>query len=127
MNNNDLMNMLMGALSNPDTKDKISGLMSSLSDNSKESGESKQADIEPTPPQTSTEKLPAPKSSFDFMNADTISTLKSMLDNFNRTDDRRIVLLNSIKPYMKSGRERNIDMAVKFIQFINFASGFKNK
>lgn len=122
MSNNDLMNMLMGALSSPDTRDKLSGLMSSLSGNSEETEKN-----EPPPPPAEAVNLPAPKSSFDFMNPDTISTIKNMLDNFNRTDDRRIVLLNSIKPYMKSGRERNIDMAVRFIQFINFASGFKNK
>ena len=112
MDNNELFNTLMGALSNPDYKDKISGIFDSFSNEKEE-----------------TKPLPAPtynSSSQEFLNPDMIIKIKGMLDNFNRTDDTRIGLLSSIKPYMKSERAKNVDMAIKFIQLINFASGFNN-
>ena len=122
MNNNDLMGMLMNTLSNPDSKDKIMEIMSSLGSQQKNESEPER-ELSPAPP-----SLPAYNSntSNDFLNVEMISKIKSMLDNFNRTDDSRISLLTSIKPYMKSSRVKNIDMAIKFIQFINFASGFKD-
>ena len=114
MNNNELLNTLMGALQNPDYKDKISGIFDSFSGEKKEENASVSAP--PAPVNAS--------SSQDFLNPEMIVKIKSMLDNFNRTDDNRIGLLNSIKPYMKSGRVKNIDMEIRFIQLINFASGF---
>lgn len=106
------MNMLMGSLSDPETKDKLMGIVSQMgkSDEKSESEES---------PRLSTEN--------DFMNPLMIAKIKGLLDNFNRMDDNRIVLLNSIRPYMKSGRGKGIDTAIKFIQLMNFTSGFKKE
>ena len=116
MNNNELMNTLIGALSGSDSKDKLSEVLNMFSQKEKEEAKPQQPVI------TSSDS-----SSSDFLNPEMIVKIKGMLDNFNRTDDTRIGLLNSIKPYMKSTRVKNIDMAIKFIQFINFASGFKNR
>ena len=106
------MNMLMGSLSDPETKDKLMGIVSQMgkSDEKSESEES---------PRLPTEN--------DFMNPLMIAKIKGLLDNFNRMDDNRIVLLNSIRPYMKSGRGKGIDTAIKFIQLMNFTSGFKKE
>jgi len=49
--------------------------------------------------------------------------IKETLDRLNNTNDSRIGLLNSIRPFMRNGRERSIDTAIKFIQIMNFASG----
>ena len=108
----DLMNMLMGSLSDPETKDKLMGIVSQMgkSDEKSESDESPRLPLEN-----------------DFMNPLMIAKIKGLLDNFNRMDDNRIVLLNSIRPYMKSGRGKGIDTAIKFIQLMNFTSGFKKE
>ena len=108
----DLMNMLMGSLSDPDTKDKLMGIMSQIGKNEEKNNNE--------------ESSPLPQGN-DFMNPLMIARIKGLLDNFNRMDDNRIVLLNSIRPYMKSGRGKGIDTAIKFIQLMNFTSGFKKE
>ena len=45
------------------------------------------------------------------------------MERLNRKDDYRIGLLNSIKPFMKNGREKSIDTAINFIRIINLATG----
>ena len=118
MNNGDLMNMLMGALKSPGASEKLKDMMSFIGNSSESSSDSDN---------TYEENSVIPQLKENLQNeADTISMIKNMLDNFNRTDDNRIVLLNSIKPYMKPGRGKNIDTAVKFIQLLNFAKGFGN-
>ena len=106
------MNMLMGSLSDPDTKDKLMGIVSQM-------GKSEEKSKNEESPRLPTEN--------DFMNPLMIAKIKGLLDNFNRMDDNRIVLLNSIRPYMKSGRGKGIDTAIKFIQLMNFTSGFKKE
>lgn len=106
------MNMLMGSLSDPDTKDKLMGIVSQMG-----KGEEK----------SESEESPRLPTENDFMNPLMIAKIKGLLDNFNRMDDNRIVLLNSIRPYMKSGRGKGIDTAIKFIQLMNFTSGFKKE
>ena len=108
----DLMNMLMGSLSDPETKDKLMGIVSQMG-----KGEEK----------SESEESPRLPTENDFMNPLMIAKIKGLLDNFNRMDDNRIVLLNSIRPYMKSGRGKGIDTAIKFIQLMNFTSGFKKE
>ena len=119
MNNGDLMNMLMGAINSPGGSEKLKDIMSFLGNAGENS--SKNEDI-----REETQVIPASDTQ-KSREADTVLMIKNMLDNFNRTDDSRIVLLNSIKPYMKPGRERNIDTAVKFIQLLNFAKGFNKQ
>ena len=106
------MNMLMGSLSDPETKDKLMGIVSQMG-----KGEEK----------SESEESPRLPTENEFMNPLMIAKIKGLLDNFNRMDDNRIVLLNSIRPYMKSGRGKGIDTAIKFIQLMNFTSGFKKE
>lgn len=108
--NNDVMSTLMGALKDPDTKEKIMETISMLSNNTSKSKESEE---------------PSGTSSQNDMGIDTemVFKIKNLVDNFNRTDDPRIGLLNSIRPYMKNKRSSNIDMAIRFIQIMNFARG----
>ena len=98
--NNDIMSAISGILSDSEAKEKI---LNSLS----------QA-------QPRNNNLPA---TVTPDNMAIIMKIKETLDRLNNTNDSRIGLLNSIRPFMRNGRERSIDTAIKFIQIMNFASG----
>lgn len=99
--NNDIISAISGILSDPDAKEK---LMNSLGQT-----------------QINTPSVLPPTVTPDNMAM--IMRIKETLDRLNNTNDSRIGLLNSIKPFMRSGRERSIDTAIRFIQIMNFASG----
>lgn len=113
---NDLMSALMGVMSNPETKDKILNIISDLKNEAEE-------------PDTRELTPPMPRQSFsgnDFLpknSLDIMMKMQNAMERLNRQDDYRIGLLNSIKPFLRNGRERNIDAAIRCIQILNFASG----
>ena len=113
---NDLMSTLMGAIDNPETKDKLMNIFSEL-----KSPEPKE-EYAPTPPPVPFGSFPGndlfSKNTFDIM-----MKIQNAMERLNRRDDSRIGLLNSLKPFMKNGRDKNIDAVIKCIQIINFASG----
>lgn len=111
--NNDIMSALMGALNNPEAKEKIMDTISTLGNNSDNSK------ISEEPPVSSSQNNGG-------IDTEMLFKIKNLVDNFNRTDDPRIGLLNSIRPYMKNKRNSNIDMAIRFIQIINFIRENKN-
>jgi len=108
------MSSLMGILDSPDAKDKLINMLSSVTNE-------KETEAPPPPP-------PAPVSSpsFDMFSKsgmDAMLKMRNMMERLNRKDDYRIGLLDSIRPFLKNGRDRNIDAAIKFIQIMNFAKG----
>ena len=111
------MSSLMGILNNPDTKDKI---LSIISDTKPEAAKP-EPEFSPPPPAPSS--LSLADDMFSKNSLDAMLKFKTMMERLNRKDDYRIGLLNSIKPFLKNGRDKNIDTAIKFIQIINFASG----
>lgn len=103
MDSNDIMSSIMEVFSNPEAKDKLQGMAEMLA------------------PTESSGNKPA-----DPFADEMIMTVGKMVQSFNKHDDR-IGLLTSIKPYMKSGRSKNIDMAIRLIQLMNFATDFNMK
>lgn len=101
---NDVMNILSGILSDPETKENLINSLTGIS-----GGRNTQ--------------LPATPPSFSPENMAFILKIQNMLEKLNNTNDSRIGLLNSIRPFMRNGKQRNIDTAIKFIQIMNFASG----
>ncbi len=113
---NDLMSTLMGAINNPETKDQLLGILSDLKNESPE--EEPQYSPPPVPSRSFSGNDLFSKNTFDIM-----MKMQNAMERLNRQDDNRIGLLNSLKPFMKNGREKNIDAVIKCIQIINFASG----
>lgn len=50
-----------------------------------------------------------------------ISQLKSMVDRISTTNDSRSELLRSLRPFMRSERQRSIDKAIRLINIGRFS------
>lgn len=110
---NDMMSEIMNILETPGTKEKILGMLSSEG-----YGKDETASVPPPKP-----AAPAFPDQFTRGSMEAMLQLRHMMERLNRQDDHRIGLLNSIKPFMRNGSEKNIDAAIKFIQILNFAKG----
>ena len=56
-----------------------------------------------------------------------VSSVKGIMNTLNRSDDRRINLLNAIRPYMRHSRASEIDKAIKMLRITKLAELFKNE
>ncbi|MDY3972616.1 MAG: hypothetical protein SOZ28_07915 [Clostridia bacterium] len=99
----DAMDTLKNILGN-DAEDKIKNVMSSLS--SSDNGEAAE--------------------SFDADNLSQLMQIKDIMQSVtsNRNDPRTNLLL-SLKPYMRSNRQKSIDSAVKLLGLTNLTKLFK--
>ena len=52
--------------------------------------------------------------------------LKNVMDKINVGSDKRITLLNALKPYMRNSRASNIDKAIKMLKITQLSSIFKD-
>ncbi|MBQ4631699.1 MAG: hypothetical protein IJB70_12040 [Clostridia bacterium] len=95
----DLNNKIQSLLSDPNALNMISSLLGNNS--------------------TVTEE---PDSSHD----DFSEKITSALSNLNSGNDRRINLLNALKPYMRKSRSSNIDKAIKMLKLSQMTSLFKD-
>lgn len=59
-------------------------------------------------------------------NNDSLVGIKNMMDKINSGDDKRINLLNALKPYMRNSRASNIDKAVKMLKITQLGSILKD-
>lgn len=57
---------------------------------------------------------------------DVTASLKSAMDNINGGNDKRINLLNALKPYMRDSRASNIDKAVRMLKLTQLTSILKD-
>ncbi len=112
------MSSLMSILNNPESKEKITDLISGMGNISEKEPEPQAITPPPVPSALFNEN-----DIFSRNGIEAMMKMKNIMERLNRKDDYRIGLLNSIKPFMKNGRERSIDTAIRFIQIINFASG----
>ncbi len=55
------------------------------------------------------------------------SSVKSMMSVLGRADDRRITLLNALKPYMSPGRADGIDRAIRILKLTKLTEVLKNE
>jgi len=100
LDSNDLINSVAKIFSEPDGQEKLDKLTGMLSGNG---GSGKDEDP---------------------FGAQMISYVGRFMESFNRHDNR-IDLLNAIRPYIKSGRAGNLDMAIRIIRLLNIAGDFK--
>lgn len=67
-----------------------------------------------------------PDSSFNADSLNQVMQLKSIVDSMtNNRNDPRTNLLMSLKPYMRTGRQRSIDSAVKILGLTNLTKLLK--
>ena len=59
-------------------------------------------------------------------NDEFINNIQTAMSRLNNTTDRRINLLNALKPYMRSTRAEGIDKAVKMLKLTQLTSIFKD-
>ncbi len=55
-----------------------------------------------------------------------ISNVKNAISKVNSGSDKRINLLNALKPYMRDSRASNIDRAIKMLKLTQLTSLFKD-
>ncbi len=54
-----------------------------------------------------------------------IGKLKGMVEDMGRANDPRSTLLMSLKPYMRTGRQKSIDNAIRLLNISKFSGLFK--
>ena len=62
----------------------------------------------------------------DNDNTESLVSVKNMMEKINGNSDKRITLLNALKPYMRNSRASNIDKAIKMLKITKFSSIFKD-
>ena len=117
---NDMMNNIMGLLNNSEAKGKLIDAISALS-SSGTHHEEKETDNNSV--SSSSFDLPVQLGNDETFEA--VMRIKNMLHRFNSTSDDRIGPLNAIKPYIRTGKKKNVDMAINFIKILNFSNSFK--
>lgn len=117
---NDMMNNIMGLLNNSEAKGKLIDAISALS-----SSGTHQEEKETDNNSVSSSSFDLPVQLGNDETFDAVMRIKNMLDRFNSISDDRIGLLNAIKPYIRTGKKKNVDMAINFIKILNFSNSFK--
>ena len=98
--NDDIVKMLGGMLQNPDALKSLAG---ALGGNEKSEPEQ--------PPQD-----------------DSLETgIKNMMSVLNQTDDRRITLLNALRPYLSPQRASGVDRAIKILKLTKLSQIMRNE
>ena len=59
-------------------------------------------------------------------NNESLVAINSVMDKIKNSDDKRINLLNALKPYMRNSRASNIDKAVKMLKITQLGSILKD-
>ena len=107
----DILNTLKGMLGD-NAEEKIQSVLSSLGGNSTPSSE--------------TESVPSPiSSSINTEALESFSKIKDIIDDFGKANDSRSNLLLSLKPYMRSERQKSIDNAIRLLNISKFSGLFK--
>jgi len=106
--NEDMSKLLSGMLQNPDA---IKNLMNSIGGSSS----------------NSSEKAENTSNSPSIQRSDLESSVKSMMSVLNQADDRRITLLNALKPYLSSSRADGIDRAIRILKLTKLSEVLRNE
>ena len=96
----DMSGKIMDILSNPEMMKKLNDVMGSLS-------------------------APSDNSGYNDNN-ELAANAKNILSTLNHTDDKRITLLNALKPYLRESRASGIDKAIKILKMTKLTEVFKN-
>lgn len=109
------VNMLKGLLGD-NAEDKIQSLMQGLGANNDVTADS----AAPSP-------TPMPNTGHGAPDGDTlqyIMRMKSIIDEMSHADDDRTRLLMSLRPYMRAGRQKSIDNALKIMALTKLSGVF---
>lgn len=98
----DMSSKVMEILSNPEMMQKLNSVIGSLGAGSD-----------------------APQSQSDTSNIE--ASAKSIMSSINRSDDRRITLLNALRPYLRESRASEVDKAIKMLRLTKLTEIFKNE
>jgi len=63
---------------------------------------------------------------YDGQEDEFVTNVKNVLSRVNNGSDKRINLLNALKPYMRQSRSSNIDKAIKMLKISQMTSLFKD-
>ena len=107
----DMMATLKNLLGD-NAEEKIQSVLSALGNN-----EANKSESSPNPPDNSL-------SSFNADTLESIGKLKSIIDGMGNSNDTRSNLLMSLKPYMRSERQKSIDSAIKLLNLSKFSGLF---
>lgn len=131
---NDLEEKLKSFLSSPDSMEKVLNIMKSMSgsepDNTEQEFEpvsGEDINSEPLQPVSAlAESKPGKDPSglfnaFDSFDPKTISMAMQIMNEYNCKNDRRIHLLNALRPYFKTGEQGHIEKAVQIIKLAKVA------
>lgn len=128
----DMTGKIMEILSNPEMMKKISDVMGSLGGGGAQNAQT------PSPSQSTDSNGGGTGDLSSSMNAlfgadsaketsELAANAKKMINTLNHTDDRRINLLNAIKPYMRESRASGVDKAVRLLRLTKLTEIFRNE
>jgi uncharacterized membrane protein YjjP (DUF1212 family) len=66
------------------------------------------------------------KNSSPIENVDALFKVKNIIDMVNRKDDARISLIESLRPFLSSSRQKKIPECIKILQLINMGKIFSD-
>ena len=115
------MNALKGILGE-NADEKIQSILSTLKDNS-DSDNSRTDSILPTSENNNTPTQNSFSSNLEML--EYAGKLKAMVDNMDQANDSRSNLLLSLKPYMRSKRQKSIDSAIRLLNLSKLTGLFK--
>lgn len=55
------------------------------------------------------------------------SSIKGMMSALNSVDDRRITLLNALKPYLSPDKASGVDRAIRMLRLTKLSEVFRNE
>lgn len=100
----DISEKLQALLSNPEAMNMFSSLLGSKADNS-DIGDDSESSVQ---------------------SDELLTNIQNAVSKVNSGSDKRINLLNALKPYMRESRASGIDKAVKMLKLTQLTSIFKN-
>ncbi len=108
MDDFNIKDALNSLLSDPETGDKLSSLLSSLTSESSEDKES------------------APSQDTTFPDIGMIMKMKELFDSASKETDTHTALLTSLKPYLSEERSKNLDTLMKMLKIYKLINKVKD-
>ena len=131
---NDLEEKLKSFLSSPDSMEKILNIMKNMSGNEAENTEQgfervsgEASGSEPVQEVSAIAESPPGKNpsgmqnAFDSFDPKTVSMAMQIMNEYSCKNDRRIHLLNALRPYLKTEEQSHIEKAVQIIKLAKVA------
>ncbi len=110
------LDMLSKMLENKDTKEKLEGVLNNLVGGSDSEEEDYNFISEP-------EEVNSGDSEYSFVDEEENSQLQNIFNTVSGGKDKRVTLLNSIKPYMSDRRKDKINTAINMVQLLSVSEG----